>query len=317
MSLINIITENMVQTLIMASKVKQWILYVVFVSMSLGCEHDIIDVEDLKQPKGIVGIDRYMDFPDVGSHSSRQGCAYFENTLFVFHNTNDIVEVYDLKKKTLISILDMSLFDLSHTEYHCNNANFSANKYNVSDSFPLLYVSMENINQRKILVLRINLKGNKYRFEHIQTIQLPNSNDLNLFYPNSYLDTKDDAIWVSGYSINNFNASPNNKLVYIKFNLPKLEGEKEVVLGAKDIIQKSEFDSFSSTQGGQLNNGFLYQVFGISPPLYLKILDLEHSIVCYSCTISDYNQAEPEGLFFVNNHIYYSTESNIYEIRFE
>lgn len=303
----------------MVSKFKQRLLYaVIFLcgSLPLSCELDssiTIDIEDIKQNKKIIGIDLYMDLPVVGAHTFRQGCAYYQNNLFVFHNTNDIVEVYDFKNKSLISVMDMTLFDLNHMEFHCNNANFSAYKYDDSDFFPLLYVSMENLNQRKILVLRISAEGSKYNFEQIQTIQLPN----NLYYTNSYLDTDNDALWVSGYTTDNFNASSNNKLDYIMFNLPNYKGEKMVVLGNNDIVQKSEFDSISSTQGGQINNGFLYQVFGVYPPLYLKVFDLQRSMESYSCAISDYNPAEPEGLFIVEDDIYYSTESHIYIIRFE
>lgn len=311
------------QTPIMASKVKQWLLLVaciLSVFVSLGCEQAIsnrIETEELKLPKEIVGIDHYMDFPDVGSHTSRQGCAYFDNTLFIFHNTNDIVEIYDFKKRSLISTTDMAQFDLNHMEYHCNNANFSTIKYNDSDVYPLLYISMENINQRKILALRIHEEGGNYSFEQIQTIQLPKSSDLNLYYPNSYLDTNDDTIWVSGYTTDNYYASPNNKLCYIHFKLPNYKEEKMVSLDTSDIMEVREFDSISATQGGQINGAFLFQVFGVTTPLYLNIFDLQHEVIYYSRAISDFVQAEPEGLFIADNNIYYSTESQIYRIRFE
>lgn len=323
MSWISTISENMVKTPTMANKAKRWLVHIVFilfVSVSLGCEQDNIikiDTEELKLFKEIAGIDLYMDLPVVESNTSRQGCAYYENTLFVFHNTNDIVEIYDFKRQSIICITDMTYYDLNNIEYHCNNANFGGYKYDISDVFPLLYVSMENINQRKILVLRITVEGDKFIFNQIQTIQLPNSKDLNLYYPNSYLDTDNNAIWVSGYTLNNYYSDSQNKLRYIKFDLPNYNEDKIVYLDTSDTIQVSEFDSISATQGGQINGGTLFQVFGVSTPLYLKIIDLQHDIIYYSWAISDYNQAEPEGLFIVDNHLYYSTQSQIFKIRFE
>lgn len=299
---------------------KKILLATIILLQSLGlisCQKIENDV-DYSKSKSVISIMHYMDFPEIASKGSRQGCAIWGNTLFVFHNTNDIIEVYDLENKALKSIIkqenDVVLYN---QEYHCNNANFTDKKYSINDTYPLLYVSMENINQHRILVLRLLENDCGFTCELIQTIILPDPNEHSLFFPNSYIDTKNGLIWISCYTKNSFNAAKDNSLKYISFRLPNISIGGIVNLYNNDILQECIFDSISSTQGGQLFNGKLYQVFGIKPPLYFCVFDLNYSIIEYKKSISELLECEPEGLFVNNGQLYYTTQSSIYEIRYE
>ena len=140
------------------------------------------------QETDIGSITHYMDFQNNVSSTSRQGCAVYGDYLFVFHNTNDVIEVYSIIQKKLDQIIRLTGSDLYNTEYHCNNANFGQNKFSSEDFFPLLYVSMEHINQRCILVLRIKDNDSGLSVELIQKIELPTLEVLSIYYPNCYID---------------------------------------------------------------------------------------------------------------------------------
>ena len=183
----------------------------------------------------IRSIDTIMMLADTPFGGSRQGCAYYDGILLVFHDTNDIVEIYDVDEKKLMSIVDMADGGFRHNQYHCNNANFGNKKYDKDDQFPLLYVSMEHFNQHKILVFRITGNLGYFDFDLVQTIVLPIPSQISQYYPNCYIDAEKNSMWISGYTNNNYQAFVGNRLKYIRYNLPDIKKGKMVELKTTDI----------------------------------------------------------------------------------
>lgn len=291
----------------------------------IGCDTD--DVSDSMNKKDVevnvasinyeIGsIESILRLPDVSSQGSRQGCAYYGGTLLVFHNTNDIVEVYDAENLIMKSTFNMRERGFCNSEYHCNNANFSNTRYAPTDFYPLLYVSMENINQHCILVFRITGNLDCLDFDLIQTILLPAPSEIELFYPNCYVDTEKQSLWISGYSTNNFYISDDNNLKYIRFNLPDICVGSIVEFSAKDIQQVDIFDSVSATQGGCFFEGNLFQVFGITVPRHFMIFNLYESTIIHDNLLTLFD-AEPEGLYIKEGLVYYITEYYLLKINFK
>lgn len=264
----------------------------------------------------IQSIETVMMFPDILTNSSRQGCACYGNTLLVFHDTNDIVEVYDIKTLTLKSVVNMTGIGLSNNEYHCNNANFGYQKYDSNDSFPLLYVSMEHLNQHRILVYRITGEIENLNFDLVQTIVLPEPSQISLYYPNCYVDAEKETIWISGYSTNSYQSSENNRLKYIKYGLPNVRNGNVIELKAEEIRQIDDFCSITATQGGCIYDGKLFQVFGIYAPRHFVVFNLSDSTIIRD-NLLDLVDYEPEGLFVKDDVIYYTTQYCILKVYFK
>ena len=279
-----------------------------------SCESEDV-CNDNNNYDNIKSINTIMMLADTPSGGSRQGCAYYNGLLFVFHDSNDIIEIYDVDEKRLINIVDMTDGGFSHYQYHCNNANFGNKKYDKNDPFPLLYVSMEHLNQHRILVFRIIGSMDNMKFKLVQTIILPEPSQILLYYPNCYIDTEKNSMWVSGYSTNNYHFSPNNHLIYLRFNLPEVNDGDIVELKKTDIQKTNEFYSITATQGGCFYNGRLFQVFGILEPRYLVVFNQEESKIkkMLRLDLADY---EPEGLYVKDGAIYYTTQNRLMKINF-
>lgn len=256
-----------------------------------------------------------MMLADISSKSTRQGCAYYNGVLFIFHDSNDVVEIYDVDEKKLMSTFNMVEKGLSHNEYHCNNVNFGKQKYDANDNFPLLYVSMEHFNQHKILVFRITGNLGYFDFDLVQTIVLPIPSQISQYYPNCYIDAEKNSMWISGYTNNNYQAFVGNRLKYIRYNLPDIKEGKIVELKTTDIQNVIEFNSITATQGGSFYKGKLYQVFGISSPYYLVVFNLEAPHNKQTCKLN-ISGDEPEGLFIKDGVVYFTTLYSLRRINF-
>lgn len=258
-----------------------------------------------------LSISHYMDFQDSVLMNSRQGCAVYSDYLFVFHHTNDVIEIYDLNSKELWNTIQLSGSDLCNEEYHCNNANFGTQRFSDSDPFPLLYVSMEHICQHSILVLRVIENDNRLSIELVQRIELPKPEEISLFYTNCYIDENDGVFWVSGYTSDSYVASQGNYLRYVEFALPPVSSGHSIILQRTDVLQSCIFESISATQGGLIINGKLHQVFGgLYSPRYYVVFDFERTAVIKN----DLSRVrcEPEGLFVWKDRYYYTSQHSVY-----
>ena len=262
---------------------------------------------------GPIHVSHYMDFQKSISASSRQGCAVYGDELFVFHNSNDIIEVYSMTTKKLRNTIQLSGGDLFNEQYHCNNANFGKQKYSENDAYPLLYVSMEHIYQHSVFVFRIQESNNSIGIDLVQRIELPSIKEVPLYYTNSYLDLEEDALWISGYTSNSFIASEDNHLEYVKYAVPNVYLGENIILQKSDILFSCLFESISATQGGIIVNGKLNQVFGVNSPRYYVVFDLNNSVMVSKIELYSVD-CEPEGLFFWHNSLFYTTEQSVYSV---
>ena len=190
--------------------------------------------------------------------ASRQGAAIFDKYLFQFHNANRTIAIYDMETQQLIEEIHT---DTESKTYHCNNAGFGTARLAKSDFFPLLYVSMENIKEHKVLVFRIQ-KEEHFKISCVQTITFPTPDEIGVYYPNMVLNNEKKELIQMGYKLNSFNSNtPNNRIEIVRYKLPTLE-EGDVILKADDILGRFHIPCVSATQGAFCKKGKIYQVYG-------------------------------------------------------
>lgn len=224
-----------------------------------------------------------------------QGCAVYGDYLFQMHDKMGEVRVYDLKQNKLIASSSMTPV----STYHCNSASFGIERYDAKDEFPLLYVSMENIAEHNVIVLRVMHSGNSFSFTKVQTIAFPSVSDGGYYYPNASVDAKSGKLYCIGYPRGTFikeDYGPDEFLKMTAYDLPKLD-DGNVTLGlgkAIDIPMKT------ATQGFYVENGILYQVYGLSGGNnYVSVIDCATGEARFDKTLSELAGigAEPEGIF--------------------
>ena len=189
---------------------------------------------------------------------SRQGAAIFDKYLFQCHNANRTIAIYDMEKQQLIEEIHT---DAASKTYHCNNAGFSITRYDKSDFFPLLYISMENIKEHKVLVFRIQ-KGEHFKVSCVQTITFPNPEEIGVYYPNMVLNNEKSELIQMGYKQNSYkNNTPGNRIEIVHYKLPSLS-DGNVILKADDILSRFDIPCITATQGAFCKKGKIYQVYG-------------------------------------------------------
>lgn len=241
--------------------------------------------------------------PQENGVGSPQGAAIFGKYLFQFHDRFSLIEVYDLYDKELVSVIRPE----PNPRYHCNNACFSTQYYEKGDEFPLLYVSMEHAEEHCALVLRLfRTPAGDFDFEKVQTIVFPHPMATASYYTNIVLDCRDKSLYVGGYVRQSWNKSENgNAIQYLKYDLPSVE-EKEFVLKAEDIRARLSFDFRVATQGAEIRNGKLYQVFGVPGmgPTSLCCFNLADGTPVWEFNLPECGiNEEPEALDFLDDEL--------------
>lgn len=191
-------------------------------------------------------------------HGSRQGAAIFDKYLFQCHNGNRTIAIYDMESQQLIEEV------LTHAEsptYHCNNAGFGKNRFSKSDFFPLLYISMENIKEHKVLVFRIE-KEPHFKISCVQTITFPAPAEIGVYYPNMVLNNDKGELIQMGYKQNSYKSyTADNRIEIVRYKLPEL-AEGNVTLKADDMLDRFDIPCVTATQGAFCKKGRIYQVYG-------------------------------------------------------
>lgn len=189
---------------------------------------------------------------------SRQGAAIFDKYLFQCHNANRTIAIYDMETQQLIEEVHT---DAASKTYHCNNAGFGKARFDKSDFFPLLYISMENIKEHKVLVFRIQ-KGTQFKVSCVQTITFPAPEEIGVYYPNMVLNNDKGELIQMGYKQNSYKSStPDNRIEIVRYKLPSLS-EGNVTLKADDILGRFDIPCITATQGAFCKKGKIYQVYG-------------------------------------------------------
>ena len=201
-------------------------------------------------------IKRLKRILDVSSYGNYQGGTCYHNYYLLCSNNFECILIYDLDTMKVEHIIYTGQ---TNTKYHCNTLFFGTSFYSAEDKFPLLYISMENVNQT--IAYRIYQKAGVYCIEEVQRITIKFNDTNRLYYPNSYYDYDYDLLIYSGYTKNSYRKSDDNQLVYYSFAMPDYR-RHEVVFE----VENNYFDTFAlpsetATQGGFISKGYLYQTF--------------------------------------------------------
>lgn len=233
-----------------------------------------------------------------------QGCAQYNDLLFVTCNTMSTIAIFNLLAKTLIGTISFSPI----STYHCNSMNFGVEKYANDDEFPLLYISMENIAEHKMIAMRILRDSDSYSGEIKQTITYPVPSESIQYFPNGSLDNENGFLFVKGYTQNNYIAGNGNTIRVRKWLMPKLS-DGDVTLNTADALQTFEVPALNCTQGEVVVNGKLIGCYGANwagdKSIHIAMIDpnQERMITDIIMNTVGYNQ-EPEALFVWNDELY-------------
>lgn len=162
--------------------------------------------------------------------TSMQGMAISSGVLFQFVADNSV---------SLINMSDGSLVSkLTANSDHGDAASFSSEKYDVSDEFPLLYVTSDT-SPAKVYVLR----ATRSSISLIRTLTFPLADTG--YYAAHALDSQNKVIYMVGYKNNDYQ-TPNNS--------------NEMIISSWDIstIATTDIGTFTPTKISSFNVPFIY-----------------------------------------------------------
>lgn len=240
----------------------------------------------------------------VFGEQSIQGSCVYGNTLFVTCNTMSKIVMYDLVLKNKIGEIVLSPV----STYHCNTINFGKQKYSESDAYPLLYVSMENIAEHKLIVLHITDSDGTYNAEVVQTITYPNPTESLQYYPNATVDNENQYIYVIGYIKDSYLEDNSNALRIRVWKLPSLS-DGNVTLEIANSLKTFEIPALNCTQGALVHNGNILQCYGAQwagdGSIYLGMISPGEQNMVTKIKMSDIGYTtEPESVFIWNGGLY-------------
>ena len=229
-----------------------------------------------------------------------QGASIANGKLFQLHDGNKPIVVYDMRKGDFLTEINVEPIKT----WHNNTACFSNIYYEQGDSYPLLYVSEENINEHKAVIYRIKeTKEGAISAEIIQTLIFPEPIEMGLYYPNIAVDTDAGFLYLTGFSWESWNKGERGNAVQIlRFRLPSFKEGPVIKFCTKDILKRYCSDFKVATQGAAVRGGKLYQVFGGPGNSCLVCTDLSTGIEVFRSELNGI-PGEPEGLGFHNDRI--------------
>lgn len=235
-----------------------------------------------------------------GSRGATQGCACYGGYLFAANDYMSQISIYDLSTNQLVNVITFE----ENTQLHCNTIAFGRWKYNDADFSPCLYISQENANHRKCMVFQVTYNGSAFSLTKVQEIHYPTLNGSGLYYPNCMIDAQNGVMYIMSYSTNSFQQDDATKLIILKYNLP-LPTAGDVTLLESDLLDKKEVPSEYATQGGFINYGKLYQVYGAPPQSYLIVRQIGGDwTLCNRILLSTIGIAyEPEAVCFNDDYL--------------
>lgn len=261
--------------------------------------------EKIAIKQNIIAYKKYMRLDaSIFGGQSIQGCSQYNNLLFVACNTMSTIAIFDLSTKELVSIINFPPV----STYHCNSMNFGTEKY-AGDELPLLYISMENIAEHKMIALRVTKSSdNIYSGEIKQTITYPVPSESAQYFPNGSLDNVNGFLFVKGYTQNSYIAENGNSIRVRKWVMPKLS-DGDVTLRIEDALQTFDIPALSCTQGELVVNGRMIGCYGADwagdKSIRIAMIDptQEKMITNIKMNTAGYAQ-EPESLFIWKDELY-------------
>ena len=272
--------------------------------------------------------EKYMDL--VKPKASVQGGACFGDYLFVGHDRNSFLDVYDMTSRAYICSITMQTPEPKN-RCHANTVNFGNLYYKDGDEFPLLYVSSgytvsKTDDKSNVYVFRISKKLIRkdsiiFRSELVQTISIIGVN-----WSECITDNEHDALWI--------NYEGNNNSYFLKYPVPPLRQNNILInpreTAALDTIITKNYKILKHNQGMMCYDGFIYTPFGVPAwreEPYLSIIDLDKKDYVYIVNLYDLemfnrlnlrdNTWEPEFLFAYKGDYFIGYRNAIYKLNMD
>lgn len=249
------------------------------------------NLDDFGKTMKVTNIAKFEQIDNYNNGLYVQGAVCYGKYLFQAYIGGKFIDIIDLETNQKQALLNINI-DVNTRAYHGNVLSFGKD-IAPGSNFPYLYYSCENNSNPQILVIKItssNADSNQWTGELVQTIYLPESNGGNSqngstdisttfkhYYQNGCIDTENNCIWVSGYTMESFNSNigayDNNKLIYRKYELPSVS-EKKVYFSYNNVLDSFILPFKKGTQGMVIRNNKLYQCFGYDKgDVYDEFLD--------------------------------------------
>lgn len=249
------------------------------------------NLDDFGKTMEVTNIAKFEQIDNYNNGLYVQGAVCYGKYLFQAYIGCKFIDIIDLETNQKQALLTINI-DVNTQAYHGNVLSFGKD-IAPGSNFPYLYYSCENNSNPQILVIKItssNTDSNQWTGELVQTIYLPESNGGNSqngstdisttfkhYYQNGCIDTENNCIWVSGYTMESFNSNigayDNNKLIYRKYELPSVS-EKKVYFSYNNVLDSFILPFKKGTQGMVIRNNKLYQCFGYDKgDVYDEFLD--------------------------------------------
>ena len=248
-----------------------------------------------------------------GRNHKQKGHAYQGMDLwgeYVFSCQNQgIGTIYKLGSDSFEKIGQFNLgsFDRSN---HANVASFGVEKVDVSDPFPVAYIShchKRLINDRKDLCFVERISKDMQSSELVQTIFYDDVNKDFGYALQWVVDRKNGFLYGYGNTVNNTDAANCHRI--IKFRLPKLSEGEFVTLRSEDALENYTIEEVSGFkfnpigQGLDIRNGKLYMPTGVGDekrPSILYIWDLRKRKMAKVVDLSKCTTGEFEDIAVIN-----------------
>lgn len=293
------------------------------------------NLDDFGKTMEVTNIAKFEQIDNYNNGLYVQGAVCYGKYLFQAYIGGKFIDIIDLETNQKQALLIINI-DVNTRAYHGNVLSFGKD-IAPGSNFPYLYYSCENNSNPQILVIKItssNTDSNQWTGELVQTIYLPESNGGNSqngstdisttfkhYYQNGCIDTENNCIWVSGYTMESFNSNigayDNNKLIYRKYELPSVS-EKKVYFSYNNVLDSFILPFKKGTQGMVIRNNKLYQCFGYDKgdvyDEFLDCIDLSTKQIFHSYQFPKTQLAglgeELESPYIYKNNLYLSATVN-------
>lgn len=293
------------------------------------------NLDDFGKTMEVTNIAKFEQIDNYNNGLYVQGAVCYGKYLFQAYIGGKFIDIINLETNQKQALLTINI-DVNTRAYHGNVLSFGKD-IAPGSNFPYLYYSCENNSNPQILVIKItssNADSNQWTGELVQTIYLPESNGGNSqngstdisttfkhYYQNGCIDTENNCIWVSGYTMESFNSNigayDNNKLIYRKYELPSVS-EKKVYFSYNNVLDSFILPFKKGTQGMVIRNNKLYQCFGYDKgdvyDEFLDCIDLSTKQIFHSYQFPKTQLAglgeELESPYIYKNNLYLSATVN-------
>ena len=298
-----------------------------FLSLLVCFFNAIIAQSDISVDK-VKAYEKYMEL--VKPKASVQGGACFGNYLFVGHDRNGFMDVYDMSSRLFVCSMTMQTPEPKN-RCHANTINFGNQYYKKGDEFPLLYVSSgypisDAEAQSNVFVYRICRNAFRedsifFRSELVQTISI-----LGATWAECITDNQHDAMWINfeGWGSSCFLKYPVPDILEKQYLLNPLE------MAALDTITVQTYRIFKHNQGLLCHEDCIYCPYGVpawNEEPYLSIIDLEKKDYTHIVNLFDLemynplklrdNTWEPEFFFEYCGDYFLGYRSAVYRLKMD